>query len=425
MKKSLGRVANFLPSDPRHSEMLPTSLVNDLNLISIFLELRNNAYDHEIRKLKPNPDLHTASLFSFLNPAYKSKLLDLIDHSPHHLPPLIYSQLKRSLGSLCGLAIADSLGHNFEFLPVQDEFLNSYFEYPSSKPGGKIHDPLNQFRLKPGQWTDDASMSLCQADSLLACGGFNGSHTRCYYWNWWNNNVDNAFRYDDSRTNSCGLGGNISQSLGDISHRIEAGTGDFVIPHRYGSFTEDSGNGSLMRLAPIPIRYHQSLQHARQVASLSSLTTHPGSIAAEACAFVSYLVVKCIHLPTPLPSVSQHSPQASSLKSSFLASFHSSSGSSSSSPPSSASSSLPCLSSESNIQDFLTEVINEYIELRDGEERGADGELKSTAEGGGSVGWISLRRLLIGRDNPPTERCWNWREESLNFKSTLEARGRR
>jgi hypothetical protein len=48
---------------------------------------------------------------------------------------------------LCGLAIiADSLGHNFEFLPVQDEFLNSYFEYPSSKPGGEIHDPLNQFR---------------------------------------------------------------------------------------------------------------------------------------------------------------------------------------------------------------------------------------------------------------------------------------
>ena len=28
-------------------------------------------------------------------------------------------------------------------------------------------DPLNRFNLDPGQWTDDASMGLCVADSLL------------------------------------------------------------------------------------------------------------------------------------------------------------------------------------------------------------------------------------------------------------------
>jgi hypothetical protein len=168
---------------------------------------------------------------------------------------------------------------------------------------------------------------------------------------------------------------------------------------------------------------------------LSSLTTHPGSIAAEACAFVSYLVVKCIHLTTPLATVTQHSPQTTSLKSSFLTSFLSSSSPSRSPhphpPPSASSASSPSPndslpSSDSNIQDFLTEAINEYIELRDGEEMGTNGEPKSTEEGGGvSVGWQSLRRLLIGRDNPPPERCWNWREESLDFKSTLQARGRR
>lgn len=396
--------------------MLPPSLINDLNLLPLTLELRNNSYDHEIRKLKPNPDLHTSSIFSYLDPRDKTRLLDLLDHASSTLPSStpsslslsFISQLKRAVGSLCGLAIADSLGHNFEFLPVQDEILQSYLEYPSSQPGGKIHEPLNQFRLKSGQWTDDASMALCQADSLLVCGGFNGSHTRCYYWNWWNNNVNNAFRYDDSRTNSCGLGGNISQSLGDVSHRIESS--EFIIPHRYGSFTEDSGNGSLMRLAPIPIRYHQSLQQARQFAYQSSLTTHPGSIAAEACAFVSYLVVKCIHLPTPLPNETSQSPRTASLRSSFLTSFLSSPPT----PSPASNDSLP--SCDSGIQDFLTEVISEYIALRDSEERVTDGVTE---------GWKSLRRLLLGRENPPTERCWNWREESLDFKSTLQARGRR
>lgn len=28
------------------------------------------------------------------------------------------------------------------------------------------------FGLEPGQWTDDTSMALCLADSLLSCGGF-------------------------------------------------------------------------------------------------------------------------------------------------------------------------------------------------------------------------------------------------------------
>ena len=28
------------------------------------------------------------------------------------------------------------------------------------------------FRLKPGQWTDDTSMALCLAESLVECGSF-------------------------------------------------------------------------------------------------------------------------------------------------------------------------------------------------------------------------------------------------------------
>ena len=46
--------------------------------------------------------------------------------------------------------------------------------------------PMNKFGLDPGQWTDDASMGLCLADSLLysaaaRCqdGALDGSDLRC------------------------------------------------------------------------------------------------------------------------------------------------------------------------------------------------------------------------------------------------------
>lgn len=265
-------------------------------------------------------------------------------------------------------------------------------------------------------------MALCQADSLLVCGGYNGSHMRCYFWNWWNNNVNNAFRYDESRNNSCGLGGNISQSLGDISTRLEMP--NFIIPHRFGSFNEDSGNGSLMRLSPIPIRFHSNIQKAREYAYLSSLTTHPGTIAAEACSFVSYLIVKCIHNKNPVISsaTSNHSPNLPK-SSSFFSSFFSSTSSTSPPSPSAAATNSPTIShslseetQEPTIKLFLDEVIGEYLQLRDAE---------STNENEESIGWKTLKNVLIGRNNPPTERCWNWREDSLDFEATLTARGRR
>ena len=38
--------------------------------------------------------------------------------------------------------------------------------------------PLNKFKLDAGQWTDDTSMALCLADSLLKCGALDGSDVR-------------------------------------------------------------------------------------------------------------------------------------------------------------------------------------------------------------------------------------------------------
>ena len=41
------------------------------------------------------------------------------------------------------------------------------------------------FRLKPGQWTDDTSMALCLAASLIECRGFNARDQMQRYVKWW------------------------------------------------------------------------------------------------------------------------------------------------------------------------------------------------------------------------------------------------
>lgn len=66
----------------------------------------------------------------------------------------------RFRGCLLGLAAGDALGTTLEFIPPGS------FEPMDDMVGG------GPFGLQPGQWTDDTSMALCLATSLLECNGF-------------------------------------------------------------------------------------------------------------------------------------------------------------------------------------------------------------------------------------------------------------
>merc|ERR1719197_838806 len=81
----------------------------------------------------------------------------------------------------------------------------------------KFFNETNAFGLARGQWTDDASMGLCMADSLIMRRGYDGTDMRIRFWCWWNRGYNNAFRKDPRRTGSVGLGGNISKSLDALS----------------------------------------------------------------------------------------------------------------------------------------------------------------------------------------------------------------
>jgi len=65
----------------------------------------------------------------------------------------------RYAGCLLGLAVGDAVGTTVEFRP------RGSFEPLTDMVGG------GPFGLKPGQWTDDTSMALCLAESLLTHSG--------------------------------------------------------------------------------------------------------------------------------------------------------------------------------------------------------------------------------------------------------------
>jgi len=186
----------------------------------------------------------------------------------------------RAVGAMVGMAVADALGAPLEFVPVCQD--GHSFDPVTLQYSG-IH---NSHNLKPGQWTDDTSMGLCIADSLLTNSGYDGSDIRVRFWNWWYRRYNNAFRKEIGGSDSIGLGGNTANSLKSMS--------DNSPPPRYEADSDDSGNGSLMRLAPVAIFFHNSLDTVIQRCRESSYTTHPGKTAADLCGFLGYLIASAM-----------------------------------------------------------------------------------------------------------------------------------
>jgi ADP-ribosyl-[dinitrogen reductase] hydrolase len=80
----------------------------------------------------------------------------------------------RFRGSLLGLAAGDAVGTTVEFRP------RGSFTPVTGMTGG------GPFQLAPGEWTDDTSMALCLATSLVSCQGFDAADQMRRYTRWLN-----------------------------------------------------------------------------------------------------------------------------------------------------------------------------------------------------------------------------------------------
>ena len=173
--------------------------------------------------------------------------------------------LDRYRGAILGLATGDALGTTLEFTtPGQ-------FTPVTDMVGG------GPFDLKPGEWTDDTSMALCLAESLLECGAFDPYDQLCRYVRW-------KREGDHSSTGRCfDIGGTVLKALA----RFER----FSEPFSGSTDPNSAGNGSIMRLAPVPLFFVHDPELAIANAALSSKTTHGHPEAVDACRYLAALIV--------------------------------------------------------------------------------------------------------------------------------------
>lgn len=175
----------------------------------------------------------------------------------------------RFRGCLGGLAIGDAVGTTLEF----------------KRPGTfePIHDMVGggPFDLLPGQWTDDTSMALCLAESLIAHGGMNHSDQMRRYLDWYRKG------YLSSTGHCFDIGNTVCTALHlfEETENPVAGSRD---PY-------SAGNGSLMRLAPVPMRWAGDPDMGTLMAAESSLTTHAHRACLDACRYYAGLLIAALN----------------------------------------------------------------------------------------------------------------------------------
>ncbi len=174
----------------------------------------------------------------------------------------------RFRGCLLGLACGDAVGTTAEFCP------RGTFVPVTDMVGGGIFD------LKPGEWTDDTSMALCLAASLVECQGFNPYDQMERYWKW----VKEGYMSSNGRCFD--VGNTVYQALEQFQL-----TGN---PYSGSSDPWSAGNGCIMRLAPVPMFYYPNRELAVQMAGHSARTTHGAVECIEACYLLTSILFQAL-----------------------------------------------------------------------------------------------------------------------------------
>lgn len=211
----------------------------------------------------------------------------------------------RFRGSLLGLAAGDALGTTIEFRSP-----GTFTPLTDIVGGGP-------FRLAPGQWTDDTSMALCLAESLIAKNGFDPRDQLERYVRW----------YRIGHLSSTGRCFDIGNTTRAALNTFEVTGKEYPGP----THPDCAGNGSIMRLAPVPLRWAAAPEDAIFYAAQSSRTTHGAWECVDACRYLGGLIVGAVQgrskdellggMFTPAPGSWEKVPLAAKILEIALGSF--------------------------------------------------------------------------------------------------------
>ena len=182
-------------------------------------------------------------------------------------------QTDRRRGAMLGLAIGDALGAAVEF-----QSPGSFAEVTGFRAGGP-------HGLEPGEWTDDTSMALALADSI-ADVGWDLTDQAQRYLNWYTKGVYSV----NGRVFDIGI--TTVRALRQFQETGDPRTSGDPSPRA-------SGNGSIMRLAPVPVAYVRFFpgQLGLMIDRLveSSRPTHASPQCLSACAYFGVLLAGLLH----------------------------------------------------------------------------------------------------------------------------------
>jgi ADP-ribosylglycohydrolase len=176
--------------------------------------------------------------------------------------------LDRYRGCLLGLAAGDALGTTLEFEEPGS------FEPLADMIGG------GPFALRPGEWTDDTSMALCLAESLVTQKDFDPIHQLETYVRWYQHG------HLSVKGRCFDIGFTTAGALRRFMSRRE--------PYPGSTDPGAAGNGSLMRLAPAPLAYASRPDVAIYMAGQSSRTTHGADACVDACRYFAGLLLAAL-----------------------------------------------------------------------------------------------------------------------------------
>jgi ADP-ribosyl-[dinitrogen reductase] hydrolase len=172
-------------------------------------------------------------------------------------------------GAFYGCLVGDALG-----APVE-------FKWRDTFPEVREMIPCRHFGLEAGSFTDDGSLMLCLAAALIHTQGQHDPHiVLSHYVEWYRNGymsvIDECF--DIGRTTE--------KALSDFER--------FGITEANTKGVHEAGNGSLMRIVPIPLLFGDDLAQTWDMAIQESCTTHACEVATWCCGVWSCLIAMAL-----------------------------------------------------------------------------------------------------------------------------------
>ena len=174
---------------------------------------------------------------------------------------------ERFRGCLLGLAVGDAVGTTVEFKP------RGMFAPVTDMTGG------GPFQLAPGQWTDDTSMALCLADSLIAVG-FDLRDQLERYCRW----QDDGYWSSTGKCFDIGIATRRALQHFRQTSGVEAGS----------THPQSAGNGCIMRLAPVAMYFADDEELAAEYSGRSCVTTHRAAECLDAARLLGRILSRAL-----------------------------------------------------------------------------------------------------------------------------------